>query len=348
MSIEPRLAAPPQQIPLMVVRGDHREVGRQIGRATAAAVRRRTQRLDRRLVSAAKPYRAVTQRELPEVIEELDGVAEGAAADPDAVFAASVEEISDLYGEDAKGRCSDLVACAPASADGHLWVAHNNDLPPDNEAELVAIERHIPGDPVVLTIGIGPWLSVGFNHAGLSLTGNELTPNDNRVGIPRLLQVREILRLRSLAEAVAAALHPRRASSYNNLLAHREGGAVSVEGSATDAELLQPGSGGTLAHTNHYVGERMRRYEGDPEYAAHSDVRYRRALTWLASREITAQTLRAALSDHQGSPDALCRHPEAGSQSKTIFWCIADVTLGKLLYGRGNPCNSIEQRYEFG
>jgi hypothetical protein len=75
---------------------------------------------------------------------------------------------------------------------------------------------------VVLTVGIGPWISVGFNSAGLALTGNEVAPNDNRIGIPRLLHVRDILRRRTLADAVAAALHPHRASSYNNLLSHRD------------------------------------------------------------------------------------------------------------------------------
>ena len=141
------------------------------------------------------------------MVDELDGVAEGAGADPLAVFAASIEELES--GGSSEGRCTDMVACAPATADGHLWVAHNNDLAPELEDELVAIEWHVPGDPVVLTFGIGPWISVGFNSAGLALTGNELSPNDNRIGIPRLLQVRDVVRRPTLDGAVAAALHPR-------------------------------------------------------------------------------------------------------------------------------------------
>jgi isopenicillin-N N-acyltransferase-like protein len=229
-----------------------------------------------------------------------------------------------------------------------VWVAHNNDLAPAVEDNLIAIEWHLPGDPVVLTFGVGPWISVGFNSAGLALTGNEVSPNDNRVGIPRLLQVRDMVRRASLDEAVAAALHPRRASSYNNLLSHRDGRVVNVEGSATAAELTSPGRDGTLAHTNHYVSERMLAYEADAEYASRSDVRYRRALEWLAAGDITAGHLRAALSDHSGAPDALCRHVGQGNESKTVFWVIADVTAGKLTYGRGNPCDSQEQTYEFG
>jgi isopenicillin-N N-acyltransferase like protein len=341
----------PSPIPLLRVEGGHRQVGEQIGRGTADVVRRDVAGYSPEQIAAARPYREVTARELPWLVEELDGVAEGAGVDPLAVFAASVEELgppdSGAGGSGTVGKCSDLVACAPATPDGHLWVAHNNDLGPDEEADLVAIEWRVPGDPVVFTVGIGPWISVGFNAAGLALTGNEIAPNDNRVGIPRLLQVRDMLRRRTLDEAVAAALHPHRASSYNNVLSHRDGGVVNVEGSATDAELIRPTPAGTLAHTNHYVSERMLRYEGDVEYARRSEVRYRRALQWLAPGVITPALLRQALSDHTGAPDSLCRHLGEGSESKTVFWCIADVTEGEITYGRGNPCDSADQRYAF-
>ncbi len=335
----------PPPIPLVRVEGGHREVGRAVGEATAAAVRGVAATVGPDALAAAEAYRAVTAEELPWLVEELDGVAEGAGCDPAAVFAASIEELAPV--PEPVGRCSDLVATPAASADGHLWVAHNNDLGPETEDDLVAIEWRVEGDPTVFTIGIGPWISVGFNAAGLALTGNELSPNDNRVGIPRLLQVRDILRRRTLADAVAAALHPRRASSYANLLSHRTDGVVCVEGSATEAELLRPSAAGTLAHTNHYVGERMLRFEADPGYARRSAVRYRRALRWLATGDITPTHLRRALSDHADAPDSLCRHVGAGSETKTVFWCIADVTTGDIAYGRGNPCTSGEQRYAF-
>ena len=326
--------------------GAHREVGVQIGRATAPVVRGHAAAVDSGRLAQAAAYRDATAAALPWLVDELDGVAEGAEADPLAVFAASVEE---LWADVAvpADRCSDLVACAPATADGHVWVAHNNDLAPEREDELVALEWRLPGDPVSFTIGVGPWISVGFNSAGLALTGNELSPNDDRIGIPRLLLVRDILRQRTIAGAVAAALNPRRASSYNNLLSHRDGGITSVEGSATDAELLAPGAGGTLAHTNHYTSARMSRFERDPAETAGSETRYRSACEWLSQRPMTPSLLRQALSDHAGAPDSLCRHVEHGAASKTVFWCVADVTEGTISYGRGNPCDSHEQRYAF-
>jgi len=336
---------PPELLPLVHAAGTHAEVGAQIGSASASAVLRSAAAMSAAQIEAARPYREVTERELPWLVEELDAVAAGAGADRLAVFAAGIEELD--TGGEGEGACSDMVARPPASVDGHLWVAHNNDLSPEVEPDIVATEWRVPGDPVVFTIGIGPWISVGFNSAGLSLTGNEVAPNDNRPGIPRLLHVRDIVRRRTLDDAVAAALHPDRASSYNTVLAHADGGVVSVEGSATDAELIRPDARGTLAHTNHYVSERMLPYEGDVDYAARSDVRYRRALSWLAEGTITAATLRAAISDHRDAPDSICRHPGPGSQTKTVFWCIADVTRREITFGRGNPCDSEHQHYGF-
>ena len=247
------------------------------------------------------------------------------------------------YGERPTGRCSDLVARPPASVDGHLWVAHNNDLPPEVEPDVIATEWRVPGDPVVFTIGIGPWISVGFNSAGLALTGNEVSPNDNRIGIPRLLQVRDILRRRTLDEAVEAALNPHRASSYNNVLApprrrRRERRGL---GHRRGADQARAGR-----HPRPHEPLRQRAdaaaTRATPSTPPRSDVRYRRALEWLAPGQITAARPAArAPGSHRARRHSLCRHPEHGSQSKTVFWCIADVTEGSVTYGRGNPCDSL-------
>ena len=77
----------------------------------------------------------------------------------------------------------------------------------------------------------------------------------------------------------------------------------------------------------------------------------------IAAREIDANGLhrsnlwglRTVLSDHEGAPDSICRHPAPGDAvaSKTVFWCIADVTDGRITFGRGNPCDSVAQDYAF-
>jgi hypothetical protein len=364
-------------IPLLRVAGTHREVGRAVGAATAPVLRDAVafeaalpagRSREEQLALAAR-YRAATRAATPWLVEEIDGAAEGAGVDPLALFAASVEEIWTVRPSQAgtvepvPGRCSDLVIGPPHTVDGHLWVAHNNDLGEDSEARLAAVEWRVPGEPAVFSLGIGPWISVGWNDAGLSLTGNELSPNDERVGVPRLLMVREQLTARTLDEALAMALRPDRASSYNTVLAHRDGRVVNVEGSAGDAVVRRLGVGETLAHTNHYVEPAMLRYEGDPAYAMRSAVRHERACALLAAAaagppgRVTPAVLRAWLADHDGAPDAICRHPggldpagsgDAEARVKTVFWALADVTAGFVLYGRGNPCAGHEpQRHAF-
>ena len=355
-------------IPVLRVAGSHREVGRQVGEACAEVLREavafeaelpagRTR--DEQLALASR-YRDVTLAATPWLVEEIDGAALGAGIDSLALFAASIEEIWTVRPSQATagvivdGRCSDLVAAPPATADGHVWVAHTNDLAPSSEASVIAIEWRVPGEPVVFTLGIGPWISVGWNSSGLSLTGNELAPNDERVGVPRLLMVREQLTARSLDEAVAMALRPDRASSYNTVFAHRDGRVRNVEGSATDAEVTSPSPAGTLAHTNHYACARMLVFEGDPAYARRSAVRLGRALELLdgvdgagpAAGSITPSSLLAAISDHATTP-SICRHDDGGETSVTCFWCLADVTAGEIRYGRGNPCRGGGTTYRF-
>ena len=351
----------PHPLELYRLRGSHADVGVQMGELGADQIRRSVASFDEDLpagrsraeqLQLAQTYRDVTAPALPWLIEELDGCARGAQVDPLEFFARTIEELWYApYPKRTEGRCSDVVAGPSATADGHLWVAHNNDLRPETEPDIVALEKAVDGEPVVFQLGGVPWISVGWNQAGLSLTGNELSPNDERVGISRSHQVFEMLRARNLHEMIAMAIRPDRASSYNNVLADRHGDVADIEGSATDVEIMRVDEDDHLVHTNHYVSERMEPYEGDVEYSKSSDVRYRRARDLLSEQTagtVTPDSLRAILSDHENQPNEVCRHPEHGHPtSKTVFWCVADVTEGRILFGRGNPCDSMEQEYAF-
>ena len=315
------------RIPFLRVAGDHREVGRAVGAATAPVLRDAVAfdaalppgRSRAEQLALAARYRAATWAATPWLVAEVDGAAEAAGVDPLALFAASVEEIWSVRPSQAgttepvPGRCSDLVIGPPFSADGHLWVAHTNDLGEGSEREVVAVEWHVPGEPVVFSIGIGPWISVGWNDAGLSLTGNELTPNDDRVGVPRLLMVREQLTARGLDEAVAMALRPDRASSYNTVFAHRDGRVANVEGSAGAAIVRRVGEGETLAHTNHYVEPAMLRYEGDPAYAQALGRSLRAGL-----RAPRRGLGRRRGDRHAGGPAGLALRPRAAPRTRSV------------------------------
>ncbi|HET7237070.1 MAG TPA: C45 family peptidase [Actinomycetota bacterium] len=351
----------PPLIPVLRVHGTHREVGEQIGLARASTIRRAAAFAEEKIplgrsraeqLALARGYLEVTGAAYPWFVDELEGAAEAAEVDPLALFASMVEEIwYEPYARRLQGRCTDLVAVPPATADGKVLAAHNNDMDRAFQEGLVAVEWSIPGEPTVMSLGNDLWLSCGWNDAGITMAGNELAPLDERVGIPRAIQYRSMLRQPTMEMAVGEALRHDRASSYNQVLVSSSGEVVNVEGSATDAELTSVDERGHLVHTNHYVCERMLRYEGDPDYAPHSSTRYGRAAELLASAEpgtITVATMRAFLSDHETAPDALCRHPERWpTRSATCFWWISDMIEMRVHFGRGNPCDSVEQEYAF-
>lgn len=353
----------PPEIPLLRLSGTHREVGEQLGLVRGESLRRavtfegepipegrsRTEQL-----ALADRYREVTGAAYPWYLDEIEGAAEAAEVDPLALFATVIEEIWYVpYARRLQGRCTDLVAGPPATKGGHVIAAHNNDVSRSYQEGLVGIEWTVPDEPRVFSISNDLWLSCGWNDAGITMAGNELAPLDERIGIPRMIQYRSMLRQPTMGRAVGEALRHDRASSYNQVLVSSDE-VVNVEGSATDAELTSLDERGHLVHTNHYVCRRMRRFEGDPEYVPHSSRRYTRAAELLASAEpgsITAETMRGFLADHEGAPDSLCRHPELHgddtSHTATCFWWIADMTEMRVEYGRGNPCDSIGQTYGF-
>jgi isopenicillin-N N-acyltransferase like protein len=333
-------------IPLIRAGGTHREAGAAVGAATADYIGRNAEdaEFDHDLVLR---YRGASVKYLPWVVEELDAAARAAEVDPLALFADAVAELSTFSATQVPARCTDVAAVPSLTADGHLLVAHNNDLSYGDENDVVAIEWKVEGEPTAFTLGLGPWISVGWNESGLSITGNEVAPKDEGVGIPRLLQVRDVLTRTSLTDATRAILHPARASSYNWVVAQGDV-VMSIEGSATTAEAIAPAEDGTLAHTNHYVHPEMLDYEASASREG-SSARLQRAkelMTDSLEEAITRTRLREILSDHESS-EPLCRHGSEQGDSQTAFWCIADVTARTVMYGRGNPCESEAELYVF-
>ena len=291
--------------------GTHAEVGAQIGtRRPRPSVRRRGGgRLPRG--SPRRAYREVDGR------ASCRGWSRSSTAwptrpgaDPMArVRGVDRGDLADAAGP--AGRCSDLVGCGRRRRRrAPLGGAQQRSRAGGRAGRLVALEWRVPGDPVV----------VHDRHRAVDQRRLQLgRPRPHRErGLAERQPDRHPPAAATCAtscaggrssEAVEAALNPHRASSYNTILSHRDGGVVNVEGSATDAELIRPGPDGTLAHTNHYVSARMLPYEGDPEYAAGSAVRYRRALEWLAPGQITAAHPAArAPGPHRGAALAVPPH----------------------------------------
>ncbi len=334
-------------IPVLTVRGTHREVGFQIGTATPSLLQQMVERMRQRvpagltysdLVRRGQVLMACTREVYPQYVEELEGIAEGAELPLEELFLGMCEELWEPPFW--RRGCTDFAARGRATVDGSILLAHTNDMPPDMEDRLVILRVQAGDEPEFLAVtDAGLSISAGFNAAGIALTGNEVSARDVRPGVPRLLIVRAIMAARRLGEAMDACLLPQRASNYNNIIADSWGEVYSVEGSATDAEALYI-EGDILAHTNHYISPAMRAMEADRNAIGGSIIRYHRAMRLLRENfgRLSPERFQVLLADHANYPVSICKH---GIETVTVFSIIIDVGRRRAWIGRGRPCETV-------
>ncbi len=331
-------------IPVVKVNGTHREVGQQIGERMGPTLQRMVPRFRENLprdvnwshmLHQGQLYLEHSRAVFRQYVEELEGVAEAAAVPLEELFLGVCEELWEPIAW-TRG-CTDFAARGRATVDGSTLLAHTNDLLPETEDDLVILRVQAGDEPEFLAVSVGGLAySAGFNAAGIALTGNEVSCNDIRPGVPRLLVVRSILGAQRLEEAMDACLLPQRASSYNNIIANADGEVYCMEGSATDCEPMYIEQD-ILAHANHYVSPAMRRFEADRNAIGGSVIRHNRAMRLLRENygQLSPELLRKLLADHANYPGSICKH---GIETVTVFSLIVNLDERRAWIGRGRPC----------
>ena len=226
--------APP---PLIRVRGSHREIGRQIGEASAERVKHSLENARELIESSygvleltwegariqASKYIPFAQERYPKYIEELIGIGEGADVPyEDLTVLVAMEAVT----TDALHltKCTSMAVNSALTADGHVMVAHNEDWLPEDEPDVFILHATPDDEPPFLAMTYGGLLpNIGFNAAGIAQCCDSVYPNDSRIGIPRVIASRAVLAARTPAEAIRHMLIPQRAAGYNHLLAHESG-----------------------------------------------------------------------------------------------------------------------------
>lgn len=314
------------------------------------------------VLASARQWRDVVGAAAPDLLVEMDAIAEGAGLHPDEIMALNArgeivrnhDSQFSAVTEPADG-CSSFAMLPEATGDGHVYCGQNWDWRAGSEASTVMLRIVQPPKPtIVMQVEAGQIGQQGVNSAGIALNANGL---DGRfgtpLGIPQPVLRRLILDCDNLRDALQVPFDVHQHIATNLLITHRDGVAVDLETTPVMHRWGYPDHG-ILVHGNHYQ-------YGTPEpllggnHLTSADSLYRvpiieRGLAAVRDtddsgqiRKIVAQTM----SDHTGHPHSVCCHADEHMpeirQSKTILSSLVDLTTGEYRLAAGNPC---ENEYE--
>lgn len=308
----------PALIPL-TAKGTPHDLGRAMGRFGAEAMRRLILPSDywARTVAMAgsdrvRAMEAAARAAVPEIMEEVEGLAEGLDLPFDQVFAWVCR--GDLRSDLPEG-CTTVMAPGPP----HV-IAHNEDGGPEEVHDcglLVAKPDHAPAFAAFLYPGSIPGTAFSITAEGLVVTVNNIRAAHAPAGVPRMMVGRAMLGCRSLDQALALLDGLPRAGGFHFTMAqagdHR---LLSVEftGAVTSiAAVTRP-----MAHANHLVHAGM---AGLPQRITQSSSdRQHRANALLGAGPLSI------IQDHGGPGlPILRRDPADPDEENTIVSLVATV-----------------------
>lgn len=297
----------------------------------------------------------------PALVEELRGVAAGADVTfEEILYLNSFLELEDLRAPcvgakvlpDALWGCTTFNVTRDAGEGGTAYIGQTYDMEKYYEKFLCLLHIKPENGPEQLVISFAGILGlVGLNSAGVGGVINKVTATDARPGVIYPFIMRKALGSERIGDALGAAIFSPRAGGINYQFAG-DGVAFCAETSATNYQLLE--IDGAIAHTNHFVGCDMRRFE-TPNWLSHggSMVRKQVADKFLKDNRgaLNPELLKQLTCNHTNYPRCICAHGFEGEDEKTafqtVFAVIMDPEAGWMELCPGNPCENEYERYEF-
>lgn len=296
----------------------------------------------------------------PELVEEMRGIAEGAGVTfEEILYLNCFLELEDLRAPivgakvlpDGLWGCTTFNVTSDAGADGRAYIGQTYDVEKYYEKFLCLLRIKPEKGPTQLVVSFAGIIGLnGMNSSGIGLVINKVTATDARPGVIYPFIVRKALSSERIGDALGAAIFSPRAGGINYQLAG-SGVAFCAETSASYYQLLD--IDGAIAHTNHFLGRDMRKYE-TPNWLSHggSMVRKQVADNFLKKHagSIDVDMLKHLTRDHTNYPRCICAHGFEGEDPRTAFHTafavIMDPEAGWMEFCPGNPCENEYERYE--
>lgn len=346
----------PHPAPLVVVKGSHLEIGRQIGEAVRPAIQHSIESAKMLVQSAehklhltlkgaqiqALKYSPFIQERYPQYYDEILGISQGADVSLEDLLVLNALEAVTMDALHLT-KCTSLAVNEECTENKNTLVGHNEDWLPDDEADVYVVQISADDEPPFLAMTYGGLLpNIGFNAFGIAQCCDSVYARDSRIGIPRVVVSRAILAAPTLGRAIRHMVAPQRAAGYNHLLAHESGELYNVEVSAHRFAVLNS-TEGRIVHTNHYLDAQMRAIEDESDELIETRVRYGRADRLLRqSCGHNVDSLKSLLRDHINYPESICNHAvhydRPMDRKKSICSLIMDLSAREMHLAWGTPC----------
>jgi isopenicillin-N N-acyltransferase-like protein len=369
---------PSTEFPRVPVQGGPRERGRQYGEQARERVRLSVAAYEEvfahyagwdwpRVRAEAEPFQKAIASFNPRYLEEIRGIAEGAALDhldvvainvrTEVMFAARARDAA-AQSRPAAAECSAFALLPQASGDGSTYVGQNWDWLLHCFDTVVVLEaKQDEGPDYVTVVEAGLLAKTGMNSSGIALVTNALvTAEDKGIpGVPYHLALRAILDSENVSDALTWLQRGIRASSANYLIAHDDGVCLDVEAAPGDFSrlFLAFPSGGVLLHTNHFISPNLGVKDVSVWAMPDSPIRLQRlrdALDWADGRP-PHERLQQVLSDHANHPSGICCHPDPRlaqlDQGATVASVIMQLPQRRMWLAAGQPCRHPYQEIDY-
>jgi isopenicillin-N N-acyltransferase-like protein len=307
-------------------------------------------------VERGKPFFSRAEAFAPDLVAEIQGIAEGADRSMEDIFLLNARSEILHNPQVLSLECTSVAALPETTTDGHMLLAQNWDWYKEVINCQVILQISGQGDtPSLITFTeAGQLAKIGMNSAGIGLVVNNLISDQPRMGVPWIFLTRRVLESATFARALGYVLNTQRAHSINFLMATAEGEAVNLETSPVEDHVLWP-EHGILAHTNHYLQPGVKFRDLKPQRTPYLStyLRLRRAQKGMAALngDIDTEGIRQILSDHTDRPFSVCAHenPEEAPplQKVTCLSIIMNLSHKQIHYSLGNPCQGDFITLEF-
>ena len=210
--------------------------------------------------AANTPYLESVKIQVPDLFEEISGVAEGAGVDLKELFVyQSFDEFFVFLMTSGSLELGTTGHCTTAGVYGRPdkpnYVGHNNDIPTYHEELVTVLHIKYPNSDleILQSAFAGQIGQNGVNNRGVAVGINTLANLPGGDGLPVSFNVRKILESANADEAVSYLNDANFGQAMNYMIGDREK-VVSVETWESNAQVLDIYSGNYAVHTNHALG----------------------------------------------------------------------------------------------